>query len=287
MKGRLFLFIAIFVLVVQVSFSGFQVQAATPSTSSPEVCATPSREMMLYQQFQEEMAHSLLGGDFGEMLFNYDKKFVGLFTSETLKIAKSENQAIDALITSMWNGVRRLGQATLTTFVLLSLSAYSVVASNLEGIPMLFQDRAIVREWKSLLDIETNLMQVAYFLGKTRNIMSSLEDTSSLQAVVQKYQEEGLFTGADFSRGGISYYDILRDLGRMNAAMKYFIAFNTTKTLEIYEYNALFRAEFDEANLQHMQEYYAPVRFLKGSSPCNAPFKKMTSKVKQAWSSNK
>lgn len=62
MKKKLLLFTMVFALLFQFSF--FSVQASTPPTSSPEVCATPSREMILYQRFQEEMASKLLGGEF-------------------------------------------------------------------------------------------------------------------------------------------------------------------------------------------------------------------------------
>jgi hypothetical protein len=64
--------------------------------------------MIKYQRFQNEMASKLLGGEFGEKIFTADWQVVGLFTSKTLNIAGSENQAIDAVLASMWNGIRRL-----------------------------------------------------------------------------------------------------------------------------------------------------------------------------------
>ena len=285
MKKKLLFFAMIFVMLFQLSFSSLSVQAATPSTSSPEVCATPSREMILYQRFQAEMANKLLGGEFGQKLFNADWQIVGLFTSQTLHIPRSENQAIDAILSSTYNGIRRLGQASLTTFALLALSSVSVVASNLEGIPMLFQDRAIVREWRSLLQIETQLIQVAYFVGKTRNILASLTETSGLKELVDKYVEEGLFFSSS-DRSNFSYYNILYDLANMNAAMKYFIASDSIDALEAYVGSSLFGVTFNSTGLQQMKAEYDPVRLTKGFSPCNASFKKMSSGVKQAFSSN-
>jgi len=275
----------IFVMLFQLSFPDFYVHAASsPSTSSPEVCATPSPQMILYQKFQEEMANKLLGGDFGETIFKNDWQFVGLFTSKTLKIPQSENQAIDAVLNSMIRGITRLGQATLTTFVLLSLSSASVVASSLEGIPMLFQDRAIVRERRTLLRIETNIIQIAYFIGKTKDIMAPMKDVSELRAIVDKYVEKGLFVKP--SDRGFSYFNILSDLARMNAAMKHFIASDSIQVLQASPYPFLFDVTFHTTGLQQMQTYYKPVRLPKGASPCNATFKKMGSGIKQAFAAN-
>jgi hypothetical protein len=164
-----------------------------------------------------------------------------------------------------------------------------VVSSNLEGIPMLFEDRPIVREWRSVLQIETKITQVAYFLGKTQNLLASLDGKglSGLQQIVKKYQDDGLFTGVNLSNyGGISYYDILRDLARMNAGMKYFISVGTTKPLALYDYSALFQATFAPDALTQLQEYYAPIRVVKGLSPCNSTASKLKSSIKQSFSSN-
>lgn len=156
--------------------------------------------------------------------------------------------------------MRRLGNASLTTFLLLGLMSASVVSSNLEGIPMLFQDRAIVREWRTISKIETKIVQVAYFLGKTRNLLAPMKEISGLQEVVQKYVDDGLFTGTLVKQTGTSYYDVLRDLARMNASMKYFVAYNTISSLKDYKYPSLFHVEFNFSGLELMQEYYAPVR---------------------------
>jgi hypothetical protein len=192
MKKKLFCYMVIFMMLFQLSFSS--VQAATPVTSSPLVCGAPSPEMLQYQRFQSEMTTKLLGGNFGETLFKADWQIVGLFTSKTLQIPKSENQAVDAILSSVWNSIRRLGQSSLTTFALLSLASVSVVTSNLEGLAILYQDRPIVREWRSVLQIESRIMQVTYFLGKTVNLFQPIKDMSGLRTIVLKYQDEGLFT---------------------------------------------------------------------------------------------
>ena len=192
---------------------------------------------------------------------------------------------MDAMLSSIWNSVRRLGQSTLTTFALLSLASTSVVTSNVEGIPMLFQDRPIVREWRSLLQIETKVTQIAYFLGKTTNLLSSIQDVSGLQNIVLKYQADGLFVGY-VAREGVSYLNILSDLVKMNAGMKYFIAFGSVGPLEAFSYTSLFQVSFSPEALQELKEYYKPVRFAYGKSPCNATFKKMGSSMKQAFSAN-
>jgi hypothetical protein len=98
---------------------------------------------------------------------------------------------------------------------------------------------------------------------------------------VLSYQEAGLFTGATM-RGGISYYDILRDLTKMNAAMKFFISVQSTAALSSGKYPALFNVSFDPAVLSELKIDYAPVR---GFSPCNPVFQKLQSGTKNAATS--
>ncbi|MDR0370177.1 MAG: hypothetical protein LBH96_06950 [Candidatus Peribacteria bacterium] len=59
-------------------------------------------------------------------------RVVGLFTDKVFNLPSSDNSALDFILQTTWNNIRRLGQASLTTFALLQLSAFSVVSSNLE-----------------------------------------------------------------------------------------------------------------------------------------------------------
>jgi hypothetical protein len=117
-----------------------------------------------------------------------------------------------------------LFQAATNTTALVVLAAISVVGSNIEGFKILFEDRAIVRDYKSLLQIETRLMQISYFLGKQARLVAPLSNSEKLYNVVAKYQDLGLFTSASYHQGSVTYLGILSALIRMNASMKFFVS---------------------------------------------------------------
>lgn len=208
----------------------------------------------------------------------------GLFSDKVLSIPKLENSALDLILKSTWQNIKRLGTASLTTFALLQLAQFSVVTSNLQGLAILYQDRAIVREWRSLLQIDTTVSQLAYHLGKTVNILSPLSDISRVQKVFLAYQEKGLFQGVTESTNNVSYLALLREMARINAVMKDFIAANSTDVLEDYKAGAgvggfTFTTEF----IDQLDEDYSAVRSF---SPCNATFSALQSTIKNGFAAN-
>jgi hypothetical protein len=58
---------------------------------------------------------------------------------------------------------------------------------------VLFKDRPIVRDYKQMLDIETDLYDVAYFRCKKVNLLKELEDDSEIYQklvdIIKEYQE--------------------------------------------------------------------------------------------------
>jgi hypothetical protein len=269
MQKKLIVIFLSLVLVFQHSFSFVLAQSSTTSDQQfPPACSAPPPMMLQYQQFQNEMASALLGGAFGERRFEADINVMGWFTSKVLHLPTAENSVVDTVFSALWDNTRRLAQATLTTTFLLELAAMSVVGSNLGGFAILFEDRAVVRDWKTLLQIETKISQIAYYLGKTANITASLENLGSLQALVVKYQEAGLFTGVA-SSSSASYADILADLSSMNAAMKFLVATNQTRALRNYQATSLFQVQFSPEvyGTSGLQADYRPVRKF---SACNA-----------------
>ena len=192
--------------------------------------------------------------------------------------------ALNAILFSLRNSALRLGSATLTTFMLLVLASSSVASANLEGLAILWQDRAIVRDWRTLLQIDARTSQIAYYLGKTVNLLSSVsvDASASLQEIFLSYESEGLFTGvATSSYGNISYFDILVDIALMNAAMKVFLASNIYHPLSTYKAPHLFETRFDPLAIAQLREDYSAVR---GFSPCNPIFNRLGSSVKKSLS---
>jgi hypothetical protein len=80
----------------------------------------------------------------------------------------------------------------ITSAVLALLISASVVQSNTDGIIILFKDRPIVRDYKEMLDIESLIFDVAFFLSKQVNITRPLEPelASKFSALIKEYQEK-------------------------------------------------------------------------------------------------
>ena len=71
----------------------------------------------------------------------------------------------------------------------MGLATFSVVQSNVEGLAILFADWPIVRDYKTMLDIETDLFDIAYFRSKEINILQDIDSNmeKKLKNVVKKY----------------------------------------------------------------------------------------------------
>ena len=282
-----FLLCVLFCWLIQPFFS--VVDAADVSADAPDVCHWPTPAMQLYFDFQAEMAQTLLGGVLGEKLFNVTVNPLGLFTSKVLDLhPETKNAVVDVILTTLYNNVLRVLQSSTTTAVLVWLSALSVIGSNLDGLRLLFEDRPMVRDYKTLLEIETKLMQISYYLWKQTRIMANLENPEKLYTVVKKYQDLGLFTGVQETHN-VSYLGILSALIRMNASMKKFVTWGGSYVLK-WDFNALFNAGFDPEWIQQIDDDYS---FLWGGlstlglyQSCNN-FRKQTlrdlGKISQIW----
>ncbi|MDR0860484.1 MAG: hypothetical protein LBO09_05980 [Candidatus Peribacteria bacterium] len=256
MKKKLCSIILALILLIQPAFS--LAQTSQPPDTQSDVCGAPGETMLLYQKFQRDISSALLGGVLGEKIFQTEFSVRGLFTSETLRLPTTGNNALDTVISTLRNNSRRLGSATVTTTVLLALAGASVVSSNLEGFAILFQNRAIVRDWRSLLQIETRISQIAYSLGKRANLIGTLnEDGGALQAIVQQYVNEGLFTG-EVRTDKTTYSAILTSLTRMNAGMKMFLSFRNTSFLS--NFGTFYGAKFNPEALANLKKEYTGAR---------------------------
>jgi hypothetical protein len=273
MKTKFWSSILVCFLLMQPVFSLAQTNQPTNDT---DICAAPGETMLLYQRFQQDMASVLLGGILGEQMFDAQFSVMGLFTSKILHLPTTNNSALDTIRQTIYNNSRRLGTATTTTAVLLALAGVSVGASNIEGFAILFQNRAIVRDYKSLLQIETKLNQIAYFLGTRTNLVAKLDNTGNggaLQTIVEKYVEEGLFTGS-VRNDQTTYVGILTSLMRMNAGMKQFLSFRSTLLLN--NIGKFYGTTFSEKALSNLKSEYSGARFIDS---CNTMGKKAFARI--------
>lgn len=219
MKKKICLFI-VFVLLFQF-FSVSFTYAKEWNDEQPETCAWPSEMMSNYFEFQREMKEVLLWTKLNSERFSAEFG-PWLFTNRVLEMSSST--AIDLLSSRViWN-IRSFVSNTTTSLFLLELAAISVVQSNTEGFAILFDDWPIVRDYKTMLDIETDLFDIAYFLSKEMNILQRVDSNTKkeLKNVIKKYRDKWLLTGNDSDING-SIADVLSDLNSMNVVMKQFI----------------------------------------------------------------
>ena len=149
-----------------------------------------------------------------------------LFTNQYLYLSGTTS-ALDLVSSSVLWGIQSLVSATRTTVDILFLTAASAIWSNTIGLLVLFKDRPIVRDYKQLMDIESELFDVAYFRSKQVNLREAIGWGSLLsqyQDIVKKYQEAWLLKEWTVApKSSASMLDIIFDLISMNTAMRRFL----------------------------------------------------------------
>lgn len=219
MKKKLYLFVVL-ALFQFLSVSFFCVEAK--NDEQPITCAWPSEMMSNYFEFQAEMKAVLLWTELNSQRFSASFGTGWLFTNRVLEF--SSNSAINLLSSRVFWNIKSFFSNSVTSLSLLGLATFSVVQSNVEGLAILFADWPIVRDYKTMLDIETDLFDIAYFRSKEINILQDIDSNmeKKLKNVIKKYIDKWLFVGND-SVINWSIRSILWELNRMNSVMKQFI----------------------------------------------------------------
>lgn len=179
--------------------------------------------MWYYFDFQREAKQILLWSKVNSYRFSASFGSGWLFTNKVLNLKSTT--AIDLLASGIvWNS-RSFVSNSITTSILFSLTTASVIQSNTEGLAILFQDRPIVRDYKEMLDIETELFNVAYFRSKDINLNLPFESDllDNFDALIKKYQWLWLFETWTDLRKSETMSEIITELVEMNARMKEFI----------------------------------------------------------------
>ena len=224
MKRPYLLIIAIVVFFWALVPWPFFVEAENGANEKPEVCSWPSETMSQYFNFQKEAISILWWSKVEERLMQVTFSKNGLFWNKVLDLPVT---AIDLLASGL--KVKSSIFNMLTSSVLLFLISKSVVESNVDGLSILFRDRPIVREYKQLLDIETQLFDVAYFRSKQIDLTRPLDWDMWpwLQALIKKYQEIWLLWIWSEIKWWESMSDVIWDLLSMNSTMRHFISWGS------------------------------------------------------------
>ena len=243
MKKRYCLRITAFIIMFQLIATNFvYVEARSNASEQPKVCSWPSKTMSDYFNFQDEAREILLRSEIHSRLYETSFGAWWLFSNKILSLHGPT--AIDLIATSIvWN-VKSVVSNVVTSTVLLMLASESAFASNLEWLAILFADRPIVRDYRTMLDIETDLFDIAYYNSKQIDLTRPFEweQISKLNDLIKKYQEKWLFEKTDYKiKGQSSMADILLTLIAMNRAMKQFIMiWSDSNGWALYDFNWCF-----------------------------------------------
>jgi len=287
----------VFIVLLQPIFINFTyVEALGWSNSQPPVCNWPSEMMSYYFKFQKEMKSVLLWSDVQERRFNASVWNLWLFGKWSLKLPS----AVDLVASSVLSNAKATVSMAGTSVVLLMLAAKSVLQSNTEWFAILFKDRPIVRDYKTMLDIETDLFDLAYFRSKQMNLTVSLdkkETYDNLNKVIEKYQWYWLLYKWKWKlKWDESLAAILEELVAMNTVMKHFIlfwwapwdralknyywCFWSTKS-EICKTSPVLK--FDSKAIEQLKEDYS---WLWTFGACNLSFSNFKNSIKKSINNN-
>ncbi len=223
------------------SFSWWFIYTKAANDTQPITCNWPSEMMSNYFNFQRESIRILLWTEINSARFSASSRGGWLFTNRVLTLSKST--AIDLLASSvLWNTKVFISNST-TTLILFTLATASVLRSNTEWLNILYQDRPIVRDYKEMLDIETELFNVAYYRSKQINLVRPFEWNllNEYNQLIKKYQKIWLLEPWTELKWSETLADIIIGLVEMNAAMKNFImAGNILWKQTLYNYNWCF-----------------------------------------------
>lgn len=294
MKKRYTLLVVLVLIFQTFSLWFLYVDAKDSDSSEYSICAWPSETMALYFDFQNEMRTVLLGSEVNERRFKVTLWTGWLFSQQVVTLSK--DTALDLVLNSVWNRTSSLISTAATSAVLLGLSAVSVIQSNTEWLAILFRDRPIVRDYKTMLDIESSLFDVAYFRSKQINLTRPVDGNmvDQFNEVVKKYQDLWLLDKkATPLKGDVSMSHVIWDLVWMNAAMKHFIVYDAGALKTFYgcmnkskdkNCNPPILKFSDEAKEKLQNDY----RWTFGK--CNKHFNSLISKTTKdswkAWSQN-
>ena len=215
----------VFLMLLQMFIPSFsQVYAEKKdSNKQPEVCAWPSETMQQYFQFQKDALKAISLSTASNRNISVWNSNWWIFTKKDLNLPSS---ALDYVVGNLWWKTSSVVSTTATSVALLLLASSSVIESDVEWLAILFKDRPIVRDYKKMLDIETEIFETAFSFSKKVDLTRTLEwnTLKQLDSVIKQYQSSWLLRKWLDANSSASMANILSDLISMNASMKFFIS---------------------------------------------------------------
>ena len=302
MKKYIFSLVAL-VVGVQICIPSFSYAAnkTDNSTKQNPVCAAPWETMIMYLQFQQDALNAILWADIDEARLPASLSTEWLFTDKVLSLWTGSPAALDMATSGILWRARSLVSAWITTTLLLELTALSTVQSSTEWlIWILWQSRPIVREYKSLLNIETQFFNAAYYLSDKVNLNKPLDGNlvQRLKSLIKNYQDKWLLQWNWTIASSVTLSDVLADFVAMNASMKHFVLWGNTSSLRNF-YGCMWNASNDDCSqsnavlmfsggaIDKLKAEYKWVRLFTNCDVSVSSIKSSFSNISHIWSSVK
>ncbi len=284
-KNKIYFIIFAFQFVSMfVSFAIAQEESvALDCWDSPAICSIAPREFLNYVNFTREMLLALKDAKKPYKQVLEFSSIGGLFSNQILEIPWENKNLLEKMVSGVAEWIsRRISRAWWVADILSTLTYTSY--KDVIWLSILFQSKPIVRDWKTLLDLETEINQSIYEMSLTGLFDEIISDQTKINNIINKYIQENPFlaTGSSISPE-TKYKDVLHILIRINWAMKTFLPyskisqfdeFSRWKQWEIY-------LKFNPEVMSDMKDAYACGRFFK----CSSPGKDFVSNLKKVlWS---
>lgn len=252
---------------------------------NPAVCSVPPKEFAYYVDFTKEMLQAINTVQWDwKKLWEYNYIW-WLFTNKILAIPQENRNLFEKMVAWITESMNRKISTTLgLTNILSSLALTSY--KDVLWLAILRQARPIVRDWKTLLDLETNTNDIVYELSLSAMANQQIIDPSQFQTIIDKYsQEKPLFDQWSVSEE-TKYKDITNMLIRLNGAMKTFIPYGSISQFDEFRkwWEGGIYLKFNTGTIQEMKDAYSCGR---GFSKCTSSWKDFVKNIKNLWSSFK
>ena len=214
----------------------------------------------------------------------WDYNYIGwLFTNKLLSIPDENKGILEKMVVWMEESMSRKISTVLEVSNILSSLAFTSY-KDLIWLSILFQAKPIVREWKTLLDLETNINEITYELALSAMANEQISDSSKFQKIIDKYTQDKPLFDKWFIPDSIKYKDITNMLIRLNGAMKTFVPYGSVGQFDEFgkEWGDGIYLRFNTWTILEMKAAYYCARWF---SKCTSSWKDFVKNIKNIWSS--
>jgi len=275
------MFYSLFFFSVFTSFGFSQNSNEVACGENPMICSIAPKEFVYYVDFVKEMLSTIVTVQWKwKQVWQYNYIW-WLFSNKVLQIPWENQSILNKMITSIQESISRNISTALGLADILWISAITSY-KDIIWLSILFQSRPIVRDWKTLLDLETSINNVFYELSVSAMSNQQLLDHKKFQEVLTKYTNTyPLFEQAYVSES-TKYKDVLHMLVRLNWAMKTFVPYGKISQFDEFKkwWQAWIYVRFNSWTINDMKLVYSCARFFK----CNNTLKDLANNVKLIWS---